>query len=67
MADLAQIATQKASYRAMACITILIGIDEEKGAQLFKLDPAGHYLPYKAVATGLFNEIRLFSVIFQSS
>ena len=28
------------------------GVDDEKGAQVFKVDPAGHYLPYKAVATG---------------
>ena len=31
---------------------LLIGVDDEKGAQVFKIDPAGHYLPYKAVATG---------------
>ena len=31
---------------------LLIGVDDEKGAQVFKVDPAGHYLPYKAVATG---------------
>ncbi len=47
IADLAQIATQKASYRAMAVSTVLIGIDDEKGPQVFKLDAAGHYLPYK--------------------
>ena len=29
-----------------------IGVDDEKGAQVFKVDPAGHYLPYRAVATG---------------
>jgi 20S proteasome subunit alpha 1 len=31
---------------------LMIGVDDEKGAQVFKVDPAGHYLPYKAVATG---------------
>lgn len=31
---------------------ILIGADDEKGAQVFKVDPAGHFLPYKAVSTG---------------
>ena len=31
---------------------LLIGVDDEKGAQVLKVDPAGHYLPYKAVATG---------------
>jgi 20S proteasome subunit alpha 1 len=29
-----------------------VGHDDEKGAQVFKVDPAGHFLPYKAVATG---------------
>ena len=36
----------------MCCIMLLVGVDDEKGAQCFKVDPAGHYLPYKAVATG---------------
>jgi 20S proteasome subunit alpha 1 len=31
---------------------VLIGVDEEKGAQVFKVDPSGHILPYKAVAAG---------------
>lgn len=52
IADLNQVATQKASQRAMACITLFIGIDDEKGPQLFKVDPAGHFLPYKAVSSG---------------
>lgn len=52
MSDLAQVATQKASFRAMAVVSLLIGHDCEKGVQVFKLDTAGHYLPYKAVATG---------------
>mmetsp|Transcript_4308 Transcript_4308/g.3864 ORF Transcript_4308/g.3864 Transcript_4308/m.3864 type:complete len:245 (-) Transcript_4308:49-783(-) len=51
-ADLCQVATQEASYRAMACVGLFIGYDDEKNAQVFKVDPAGHYLPYKAVATG---------------
>ena len=32
---------------------ILIGIDEEKGPQLFKCDPAGYYVGYKATAAGV--------------
>jgi 20S proteasome subunit alpha 1 len=44
--------TQEASARALACVMLLIGHDDEKGAQVFKVDPAGHVLPYKAVATG---------------
>ena len=30
---------------------ILIGIDEELGPQVFKCDPAGHYVGYKATAS----------------
>ena len=36
----------------MACVQLFIGCDEEKGAQVFKVDPAGHFLPYKGVSTG---------------
>lgn len=54
IADLCQVYTQEASSRAMACVMLLIGVDDEKGAQVFKVDPAGHFLPYKAVATGKF-------------
>mmetsp|Transcript_27851 Transcript_27851/g.26687 ORF Transcript_27851/g.26687 Transcript_27851/m.26687 type:complete len:245 (+) Transcript_27851:160-894(+) len=52
VADICQVYTQEASSRALACVMLLIGVDDEKGAQVFKVDPAGHYLPYKAVATG---------------
>ena len=52
IADICQVYTQEARSRALACMILLIGVDEEKGAQVYKVDPAGHYLPYKAVATG---------------
>lgn len=52
IADICQVHTQEASSRALACMMLLIGADEEKGAQVFKVDPAGHLLPYKAVSTG---------------
>ena len=83
MADLCQVYTQEASNRAMACVMILIGHDDEKGKQyclsflmlpypyecglfyfyifafivhvgpqVLKVDAAGHFLPYKAVAAG---------------
>ena len=52
IADICQVYTQEASSRALACIMLLIGVDDEKGAQVFKVDPSGHYLPYKGVATG---------------
>ncbi|KAL7008700.1 Proteasome subunit YC7alpha/Y8 (protease yscE subunit 7) [Cystobasidiomycetes sp. EMM_F5] len=31
---------------------IIIGIDEERGPQIFKLDPAGYYVGFRATATG---------------
>lgn len=31
---------------------ILIGIDPEVGPQIFKLDPAGYYVGFKATAAG---------------
>ncbi len=52
IADICQVYTQEASSRAMACVMLFIGVDEEKGAQVFRVDPAGHFLPYKAVSTG---------------
>lgn len=52
MASLCQVYTQEASNRALCCTMVLIGVDEEKGAQVFKVDPSGHILPYKAVAAG---------------
>ena len=54
IADICQVYTQEASSRALACVMIFIGFDDEKGAQVFKVDPAGHYLPYKACAMGKF-------------
>jgi len=52
IADINQVYTQEAGSRAMCVTMLLVGVDDEKGAQTFKVDPAGHYLPYKAVATG---------------
>ena len=31
---------------------ILIGPDDERGPQIFKLDPAGYYTGYKATSAG---------------
>mmetsp|Transcript_41587 Transcript_41587/g.90619 ORF Transcript_41587/g.90619 Transcript_41587/m.90619 type:complete len:248 (+) Transcript_41587:6-749(+) len=52
MADICQVYTQEASNRALCCTMLIAGVDDEKGAQTFKVDPSGHILPYKAVATG---------------
>jgi 20S proteasome subunit alpha 1 len=44
-----QVYTQHAGMRPYGVTMILCGMDEEKGPQLFKCDPAGHYLGYKVV------------------
>merc|ERR1712070_382165 len=52
MADLVQVNTQHASSRLLACSLILIGLDDEKGPQLWKVDPSGLVHGYKACASG---------------
>lgn len=47
VADMNQVYTQHAGMRPYGVTMILCGMDEEKGPQLFKCDPAGHYLGYK--------------------
>jgi len=52
IADIAQVNTQHAGMRTLACFAILVSVDDEKGPQIFKVDPAGHYFPYKATSAG---------------
>lgn len=52
MADQAQVYTQHAYMRPLGVSSILIAFDEEVGPQLFKTDPAGYYVGYKATAAG---------------
>lgn len=52
LADVAQVNTQSASMRPLACVMLLVGVDDEKGPQVWKVDPAGHYLPFKGTACG---------------
>ena len=35
--------------RPLAVMPIIIGIDEERGPQLYKVDPAGYYVGYKVM------------------
>ncbi|KAK9857561.1 hypothetical protein WJX84_007039 [Apatococcus fuscideae] len=52
LADQAQVYTQHAYMRPLAVVPILAAIDEERGPQLFKVDPAGYYVGYKATSAG---------------
>lgn len=52
MSEECQFYTQQAHMRPLCCISMLFSIDDEFGPQLFKLDPAGSYLGYKACSTG---------------
>eukprot|EP00250_Pteridium_aquilinum_P017987 c23885_g1_i2 orf=555-1445(-) len=53
LADKSQVYTQHAYMRPLGVSAMLLGIDEELGPQLFKCDPAGHYVGYKAASAGL--------------
>ena len=52
VAEFAQLYTQQAYMRPLCCVTMIFAIDDEKGPQLFKVDPAGYYVGYKATAAG---------------
>ena len=54
-ADLAQVYTQHAAMRPLGIAMIIIGIDLEGGKrtpQLFRCDPAGYFVGYKATSAG---------------
>ena len=52
LADRAQVYTQHAYMRPLGVVTLLCGLDEEKGPLLYKVDPAGYFAGYKAAAVG---------------
>jgi len=52
MADIAQVSTQHAFMRPFAVALIFISIDPEQGPLLYKSDPAGYYIGYRATAAG---------------
>ncbi|KAF2430101.1 proteasome subunit alpha type-6 [Tothia fuscella] len=52
LANVAQVYTQRAYMRPLGVATTLISVDSEVGPQLYKCDPAGYYVGYKATATG---------------
>ncbi|KAK2355181.1 Polyamine N-acetyltransferase 1 [Trifolium repens] len=53
IADKSQVYTQHASMRPLGVVSMVLGIDEEYGPQLYKCDPAGHYFGHKAASAGL--------------
>jgi 20S proteasome subunit alpha 1 len=54
MADLAQVNTQTASMRPLAVLAIYVGMDHDDPQLplIYKVDCAGHFLPFSATAAG---------------
>ncbi|EPQ25819.1 uncharacterized protein PFL1_06686 [Pseudozyma flocculosa PF-1] len=52
MANINQVYTQRAAMRPLGISMILVGIDAERGPQIFKVDPAGYYVGFRATAAG---------------
>ena len=52
LANIAQVSTQRATIRPYGVAMILIAHDDEQGPLLYKTDPAGTYMGFKATAAG---------------
>ena len=52
IANINQVYTQRAAMRPVGVTMTLIAIDDEFGPQVFKCDPAGYYVGYKATSSG---------------
>jgi 20S proteasome subunit alpha 1 len=52
LANIAQVSTQRASVRPYGVAMILIAYDDERGPLLYKTDPAGTYMGFRATAAG---------------
>ena len=53
MADVAQLYTQQAFMRALGIIAIYAGVDDDGKPHLFRVDPAGYFMGFKACAAGV--------------
>ncbi|OKL60396.1 Proteasome subunit alpha type-6 [Talaromyces atroroseus] len=52
LANINQVYTQRAYMRPLGVAITIISVDEERGPQVFKCDPAGYFSGYKAVSSG---------------
>jgi 20S proteasome subunit alpha 1 len=52
VANMSQVYTQHAYMRLFGVVMMFCSYDDEVGPQLFKVDPSGHLLGYKAAAAG---------------
>ncbi|KAI8843586.1 nucleophile aminohydrolase [Chytridium lagenaria] len=52
VASINQVYTQHAAMRPLGVSMILVGMDDEAGPQLFKCDPSGYFVGYKATTAG---------------
>lgn len=54
LANINQVYTQRAAMRPLGISMIIVGLDSdsERGPQIFKIDPAGYYVGFRATAAG---------------